>query len=172
MENIIIRNVRKEDINQVAEIRVEGWKKAYQGIIDYEYLEKMNINENIKIFTERYYNNKEKFIVAEIDSKVVGFTRYIDNNTLSPETKEVDCELLALYVLLEMKRKGIGKKLFEYVKKEFINLNKKKMILWCLKENYDSRKFYEKVGGILGIERDILIANKKYKEVSYVYDLK
>ena len=46
-----------------------------------------------------------------------------------------------------MKRHGIGKKLMKYVINEFKNSKKEKMILWCLKENYPSRAFYESMGG-------------------------
>ena len=45
------------------------------------------------------------------------------------------------------------------------------MILWCLKENYNSRKFYEKMGGNLYGENEIEKGGKKYKEVGYRYDL-
>lgn len=45
------------------------------------------------------------------------------------------------------------------------------MIIWCLKENYPSRKFYEKIGGIYCGETTRIIGNKEYSEVGYVYDL-
>ena len=34
----------------------------------------------------------------------------------------------------------------KYAINEFKNSKKEKMILWCLKENYPSRAFYEKMG--------------------------
>lgn len=47
-----------------------------------------------------------------------------------------------------MKRKGIGRKLITYVKKEFRNANKNRMILWCLKDNSPSREFYKLMDGV------------------------
>ena len=38
MENLIIRNVKKEDIPKIVDIQINGWKTAYRGIIDDEYL--------------------------------------------------------------------------------------------------------------------------------------
>ena len=46
------------------------------------------------------------------------------------------------------------------------------MIIWCLKENFPSRKFYEAMGGKYYSEKYIEIGDKKYKEVSYLYDIK
>ena len=43
--DIKIRNVKKEVLMQVAEIVVNGWKTAYKGIIDGEYLDSLNVEE-------------------------------------------------------------------------------------------------------------------------------
>ena len=41
---IIVRNAKKEDIRQIAEILVEDWKTAYRGIIDSDYLDSMSVD--------------------------------------------------------------------------------------------------------------------------------
>ena len=87
------------------------------------------------------------------------------------EIKEADCELLALYVKYEYKHKGVGTKLFSYVKEEFKKMNKHKMILWCLKENENAKKFYTKMGGKVVAEKDIEFGGKLYKEVAFLYSL-
>ncbi len=52
-----------------------------------------------------------------------------------------------LYITSKLKRNGIGKKLMKYVIELLRKEGKKQMILGCLKENYPSRAFYEKMGG-------------------------
>lgn len=47
----------------------------------------------------------------------------------------------------DLKRSGIGKSLFNYVCLRFKKENKHKMVLWCLKENESSKKFYLRMGG-------------------------
>ena len=42
------------------------------------------------------------------------------------------------------------------------------MIIWCLKDNYPSRAFYEKMGGIYCGENIIERGNKQYKEAGYI----
>ena len=169
MENIIIRNVRKEDLPDVVDIQIRGWQTAYKGIIDQKYLDTMSKEERLEKRKKDYTQNS--FIVAEIDNKVVGFCRFIDNNSFSSNREDIDCELLALYVKPELKRNGIGREMFEYVTKDFISKGKKHMILWCLKDNIPSRKFYEKMGGTLSGEKDFVLENQIYKEVGYLYNL-
>ena len=48
MDNIRIRNIKKEDIPQVVNIQIDGWRAAYKGMIDDEYLENMNVEKKRK----------------------------------------------------------------------------------------------------------------------------
>ena len=169
MQNIIIRNVKKEDLWSVSSIVVEGWKSAYRGIIDDEFLDSLKIEDN---YNRRLKDYQEiGFIVAEMNNEVVGFCRYTINNLFSQDVKDIDCELCAIYVKPDMERQGIGAALFQYVIQEQKKNENRKMILWCLKENYNSRKFYEKMGGVLYGENEIEKGGKKYKEVGYKYNL-
>lgn len=45
------------------------------------------------------------------------------------------------------------------------------MILWCLKENEPSKKFYTKMGGKVIKEREFEISGKKYCEVGFIYSI-
>ena len=108
MENIIIRNIKKKDIHEVVDIQINGWKTAYKGIIEDEYLDSMNKQEKIDKREKDYMKNG--FIIAELNNDIVGFCRYIDNNSLSTEVEKADCELIAIYVKPNLKYKGIGTK--------------------------------------------------------------
>lgn len=169
MGEVIIRKVKREDIEQVVDIQVTGWQTAYRGIIDDEYLNNMSREEKIKKRQKDF--NENGFIVAEIEDKVIGFCRYSDTNKYEIEKENIDCELLALYVRYEYKYMGVGTKLFTFVKDKFKEMNKKKMIIWCLKENESAKKFYTKMGGRIITEKDIEFGEKKYKEVGFLYEL-
>lgn len=169
MNEIIIRKVRKDDLMQVSEISVNAWKTAYRGIISDDYLASLNVEQKYKKLLEEYASGE--FIVAEVNDKIVGFCRYSFNDFHMSDILDVDCELCALYVRTENKGLGIGKSLINYVKNEFKNAGCKKMVLWCLKDNYSARMFYEKMGGIFHSEKIIIKGEKEYKEVSYLYDL-
>ena len=170
LNKIKIRNVKKEDLRAVAEISVNGWKTAYKGIIDDDFLNNLSIEEKYKKRLNDYTENG--FIVAELNNEIVGFCRYRSGNYYKETHPNIDCEISALYVKPEYKRKSIGRKLVNSVIDEFRENGYSKMILWCLKDNYPSRAFYEKMGGIYCGENIIERGNKEYKEVGFIYDLK
>lgn len=169
MENIIIRNVNEKDIPSVVDIQVNGWKTAYKGIIDDIILNSMDKDEKIKKYEGNY--KKNGFIVAELEDEVVGFCRYADSNEFTPDMQDIDCEITALYVKSDLKYNGIGTKLFQFVINEFKSKNKTKMILWCLKDNEPSKKFYTKMGAEIIKQRAIEIGEKEYLEVGFEYNI-
>lgn len=169
MENVIIRNIEEKDIPSVVDIQIDGWKSAYKGIVDDNILKSMNRNAKIEKRRNDYKENG--FIVAELKNQVVGFCRYIDSNKFTQDISNIDCELLALYVKPKLKYNGIGTKLFQFVINEFKSKNKTKMILWCLKDNAPSKKFYTKMGGKISKERTIEIGGKEYLEVGFEYSI-
>ena len=166
--DIIIRNIEFDDIPSVVDIQMNGWKSAYKGIMDDELLDSMDRNKKIKKMKTNY--QEDYFKVAEYNNEVVGFARYYSDNRFSPDYP-IDCEIVALYVKPEFKYHGIGTKLVNYIINEFKRMDKKKMIIWCLKENYPSRKFYEKLGGKIIGEKDFIRDEYKYPEVGYLYEL-
>ena len=64
---IVTRNLREDDIPSVVKIQIEGWKTAYRGIIDDEYLDSMSIEEKINKRKKDYQDGP--FIVAEVDGE-------------------------------------------------------------------------------------------------------
>jgi ribosomal protein S18 acetylase RimI-like enzyme len=169
MENIIIRNIRERDIPSVVDIQINGWKTAYKGIIEDNTLNSMNRYKKIEKITRDY--KETGFVVAELKNEIVGFCRYIDNNKFTQDILNVDCELLAIYVKPNLKNNGIGTKLFQFVVNELKFKNKSKMILWCLKDNELSKKFYKKMGGNIIKEKLIIIEEKNYYEVGFIYNI-
>ena len=169
MEDIIIRNLEEKDIPSVVDIKINSWKTAYKGIIDDNVLNLMNRDKKIEKIKSNYKENG--FIVAEQNNQVVGFCTYIDSNKFTQDISYIDCELLSLYVKPELKYKGIGTKLVQFVINDFKGKNKTKMILWCLKDNEPSKKFYTKMGGKIIKERAIEIGEKEYLEVGFEYNI-
>jgi len=167
MSEIIIREARIEDLEVVSTIQVRSWQTAYRGVIDDKYLDNMDIKSKIEKRKEDF--NQYGFIVAELNSEVVGFCRFDYYNI--PKEDDIDCELNALYVKPEMKRNGIGKKLMQYVINEFKSLKKRRMIVWCLKENFSGRAFYEAMGGKSSENKIMEFGGKEYEVISYLYDL-
>lgn len=162
-----VRKVKEEDIEAIVDIQMSGWRKAYKRIVDNEYLRSMNREEKIK-------KNKERFglnlcIVAVDNDEVVGFCRY--GEVMNPEIlpQGYDSEIYALYVKTDRLYQGIGKAMVKYVMNEL--KERHKMIIWCLRDNYSARKFYEKMGGKIVAEKTIQIGDKEYDEVGFGYEI-
>lgn len=165
---LLIRTIKYEDIEQIVDINIKAWKKEYKGIIDDEILNNLNKQEKIEKWKKNY--NKGNVIVAEESGTILGFCRYDDSAVY--ENTDIDSEIIAIYVDCDKLGNGIGKKLVEYVKDALKNKNKAKMVIWCLEKNQKARKFYEKIGGkLIADEKYFEKEGKKYKEVGYVYNI-
>lgn len=167
MEDFIIREMKEEDIPSVADIQITGWKTAYRGIIDDDYLDTINRNEIIERRKKGYKQNR--FIVAEWNQEIVGFCWFIDDNSFTPNEMDIDCEIIALYVRPDLKYQGIGTNLFQYAMSEFKNINKTKMVVWCLKNNEPAKMFYTKMGGKIAKEKIVEIGGKNYSEAGFLF---
>ena len=109
--------------------------------------------------------------MAEKAGEVIGYCRYDDNAEY--ENRDIDSEIIALYVDCDKLGRGVGRKLVEYVINDLKIKNKSKMIIWCLEKNKNARKFYEKIGGrLIDDEKYFEIEGREYKEVGYIYDIK
>ncbi len=161
-ERMIIRNAVKEDARQIAEILVEDWKKAYSGIIDDAFLSSMSVEERYQRELQRY----QQYTVAADEKEILGFTW---NALISSEA--ADCEIVALYVRYAKRRSGIGRALFQHSLDTFRACGRKKMIVWCLAENAEARKFYEKMGGQAYAACTHPWGNRDYAMISYLYPL-
>ena len=159
---IIVRKAEKEDVMQISEILVEDWQKAYRGIIADDFLDSMSAENRYEIEVRRY----DKFLVAADGDEILGYAWL---EAAGDET--ADCEIIALYVRYAKRNNGIGKLLMQHAVRYFRETGKKKMIIWCLKENHESRRFYEKVGGKEFRTGSHNWGGKEYEMISYLYDL-
>ena len=161
-EQMIIRKATKDDAWQIADILVEDWQIAYRGIIDSDYLDSMSVEERYQRELQRY----QIYMVAAVEKEILGFAwNEMDGDEVA------DCEIIALYVRYAKRNSGIGRALFQNSIDIFKASGKKKMIIWCLKENDEARKFYEKMGGKEYKTGTHKWGDRDYEMISYIYHL-
>ena len=170
LDKLIIREATLEDIPEVAKLHVDSWNKTYKGIIEQEHLDNMKNNLDKRIERMKNEFNLRKMIVVILDNEIVAFSEFTFTNEFSKDL-DIDCELCGLYVKNEYLGKGIGSKVFDYVKSIFVENNKMKMGLWCVKENNNAINFYIKKGGTQVKEKPFTLAGKDYSELAFAYNL-
>ncbi len=159
---VIIREATEADVMQIAGIIVEDWQKAYRGIVDDDYLDSMTVEEQYRKEIRRY---REYTVAAEGD-EVLGAAW----NRMTDE-EAADCEIVALYVRYSERKRGIGGALLRDSADRFRKAGKKTMIIWCLAENLESRRFYEKMGGKAWKNAGHNWGGREYDMASYLYRL-
>ncbi len=159
---MIIRQAREEDVMQIAEILTEDWQTAYRGIMDDDFLDSLSAEQRYRIEIKRY----RKYTVAVENDEVLG---YAWNEMTDDEAS--DCEIIALYVRYSKRGNGIGRALMRHSMESFRKAGRKSMIIWCLKDNHESRIFYEKMGGSVYKDGTHRWGDREYSMISYLYHL-
>lgn len=140
----MIRPARKEDAQRMAEIHVFGWRSAYRGIVDDDYLfKRLSVTKRVAKFETSIEEKKENSFVFEENEIVKAFMTI---GKCRNEDKTESYEIWGLYVEPLMKRNGIGTKMIQYCEDIAQTNGYKENVLWVLKDNIASRAFYEKMG--------------------------
>ncbi len=175
-KSILYRKAQISDLSGIVKVNVDTWKTAYQWIISEKYLQSLSYEDKEENWKQRLENLTHGAIiyVAEIDqNEIVGFAlatleKYNPIVALLQAERYIG-ELCAIYVLEEFQHKKIGTELVHLVVKYFKLNNICSMITWVLKEN-PSRRFYEKLGGIILGEQSIEIGRMNYTEIAYGWE--
>lgn len=168
----MIRKAKKEDSKEISELVIRGWQSAYKGLIDDDFLNNMSAEigkENWeRVIT--FQNEDDNVFVYEEDNKVLGIIRF--GTPEDKENKKYNAEIHVLYVEPNLKRQGIGSKLFNFAKETLINQGRKNLIIWCLKGNEQGFSFYQKMGGKYIADRKATINNIEVEENGLEFNIK
>lgn len=165
-DDYIIRKNELKDQEQMAHIKIDGWRDTYDKIIASKYLKQLDYKRQTERYIASFDEYKELVFVAVRGDEVLGYSCF----HLYDKDHNFDSELVSLYIKSTEKGKGIGSKLLKATIKELKENDKKNMIVWCLSDNLNAIKFYEKHGGKKAIEKDAKIGDEKYREYGYFFD--
>lgn len=165
-DEFVIRKNELKDQEQMARIKVDGWKNAYDKIIAANYLNSLNYEQQTERYISSFDEYKDLVFVAVRDNEVLGYSCFDSNkNDIS------DCELVSLYIKPSEIGKGIGTALFKETCKEMLSLGKKNMLVWCLSDNTQAINFYKKLGGKIVETKNAKIGNDFYSEYGFYFNL-
>ena len=167
-ENYIIRKNELEDQSQMAHIKIDGWKNAYDRIIASKYLNSLDYEKQTKRYISSFEEYKDLVFVAERNKEILGYSCF----NLFDRNFQFDSELISLYIKPKEIGKGIGKSLLKVTAGELVSKGKSNMIIWCLSENKQAIGFYEHLGGKKVSTKEVKIGDETYLEYGYYFDLK
>lgn len=151
---------------EASKICALSWKKAYQGIIPQNYLDDLPLNKSEASLINTVFENYHENFLLEDQGKYVAMSSI----GASRDLKYKDFgEIMSIYVLPEMFRKGYGRYLFEQDLKKLKEQGYFKVYLWVLEQNKEARLFYEKMGFYPNGDAMVTtIGGKEVVEIRYV----
>ena len=162
---ISIRKAGPTDVEGIAKVHVETMRTTYKGIYPDAFLSSLAVGQ-VRNRWESVYLSPESHdtvYVAEDDSKIVGFVIYGQDRDNDQTYKG---EVIGLYILQDMQRRGIGKQLMRAAGKDLKSQGIDSMMVWVLANN-PSRGFYERLGGEHVQTRSITVGGKQFQEYGY-----
>jgi len=152
MKEATIRLAVPADAQSIAQVRVGAWRTTYRGLIPDAYLDAMTVEDSTELWGRvlSAAPNTTNTFVAEVDQRVVGFV----SGLMLPEPRHgLDAELTGLYIVPELHRAGIGKRLVATVAAAQRAHGATGMIVWVIAGNKGARAFYERLGASLVVEQ-------------------
>lgn len=136
-----LRNAKQSDIQAIAQIHVNSWKAAFDGLMPNDYIAGYTVASRMTEWQQILNSQADTVIVAENGDKVVGFMSYRNN----PECKET-VELDKLYLCPSVYGQKLGSRLLDHLEKNAINNKKSVVSLYVLDSNEAAIQFYSKHG--------------------------
>ncbi|MER7898341.1 GNAT family N-acetyltransferase [Streptomyces sp. NPDC096046] len=142
-----IREMTPADCDGVAQIRVGGWRSAYQGLVPQSYLDGLSVEEDAerrRAYLARGEGSVVNLVAEGTGGELVGWAchgPYREGEVLTG-----DAELYALYVHPDQVGRGVGRALLAESVARCSAAGHGRLLLWVLKENDRARRFYERAG--------------------------
>lgn len=172
MTGFVIRPAGADDVTALAHIHTEGWKAAYGGIIDPEFLNNLKEEDRAADWARWLAEGQSHVaITTTADGTPCGFVSYGRLRTpipgMSPIRPLYSGEIYALYILPSFWRQGLGSRLMKEAAEGLRALKHSSMCLWVLEKNDRAVSFYKKCGGERCGKKDVQIGKSTVREVAF-----
>ena len=156
-----------DDADAIERVRTDTWRDTYRGLVPDSLLDVLGYDATRRRALMSALPGHQFVLVAEDDGAVVGFC--IGGRSRPPEER-FRGEVYAIYVLPERQSRGIGRALLEAAAKELADRGFGSMIIWVLRENAPSRRFYERMGGVHLRDEDRELQGARITESGYGWE--
>jgi len=137
-----IRDAGLRDAAEIAHVQVASWRAAYRGLMPESMLVALDPEERCLMWQRVLAQPRSDTLVS--GSPVVGFCNLLGSRVTGRAREEA--EISAIYLVPELWRKGIGRRLLEATLCRASERGYRTVGLWVLRDNERARCFYEAVG--------------------------
>ena len=136
----------EDDARTIIELRKQIWGTTYRGFYPDSMIDDFDYVWHLEKELQRIRHPEYRVYRIVKDDRNIGYL----------STRKMDAVMLqSLYILEEYQHQGIGRTAFEFVKQYCRENSAISFACHCLPENWNARKFYEKMGGtIIGEDMD------------------
>ena len=136
----------EDDAQTIIELRKQIWATTYRGIYPDSMIDDFDYPWHLEKELQRIRHPEYRVYRIVKDDRSIGYL----------STRKTDVVILqSLYILEEYQHQGIGRIAFDFVKQYCIEKGADSFVCHCLPENWNARKFYEKMGGkLIGEDMD------------------
>jgi ribosomal protein S18 acetylase RimI-like enzyme len=142
---IEIRLARPDDAGPIAEVHDEAWRYAYRGVIPGQDLERM-VQRRGPRWWKHAIDRKTRIVVLSFGGVVAGYATYGRNRASSLPYQG---EIFEFYLRPEYQGLGLGRRLFNAVRRDLAGHDVKSLVVWALADNEVACGFYRRLGGQL-----------------------
>jgi GNAT superfamily N-acetyltransferase len=170
VENVLIRQARREDASAIARIHVDVSRTAYRGIMPAVYLASLLYEPRAEVWEgmlQTGFGDPWYIFVAEAES--TGVVGVAVGSVEQGGSTLYTGELSGLYVHNGFQRQGIGRRLVATVAGQLARCGHRNMLLWVLADN-PYRRFYDTLGGTPVDEMDVTVGGVDLPAVAYAWD--
>ena len=164
-----VRTATPDDADAIERVRTDTWRHAYRGLLPDHVLDGLGYDgARRREFMARA--RPDLFVlVAEHDRAVIGYAN--GGPSRVPDATHPG-ELYAIYVLPSHQGHGHGAALIRASAREMVARGWRGMVLWVLRDNQPSRRFYEHMGGrhLRDRDTDREIEGVTITEAGYAWD--
>jgi len=162
---MLIREANELDAVGIARVQVDAWRTTYKGIVPDAYIASLTYERKEQSWRKILASRKNDFtFVAETEEKqIVGFA---SAGETEDAYEDFAGELIAIYLLENYQRQGVGKLLVKAVTQRFLQQKITSMVVWVFAGN-PFRAFYESLGGKYISEQQTEIGGASLVEVAY-----
>jgi GNAT superfamily N-acetyltransferase len=169
--SVVVRAAAPPDADALARLHVGSWRSAYAGLVDADYLSRLDAVERAQRWRDRLDDETSGVttLVATSDTDIRGFISVGPSRDADLNSREAGwVEVYAVYVAPDHWRQGIGSALWRAVEGRW-GPEVEGVALWVLRDNARARAFYA-ARGLLpdGAERSVAIGAQELAEVRLV----